>query len=371
MSCDTLRKSLDAMRCPITRQRLTLLSKSETETIDREVEAWKRLHRGGAEVLGRLTAAIGTEDRRFVYRVEDDIVWMVPELAVVPAEESNADALTPEKRDVQAFYDDFGWVKDDAGVFNDTAAFTDIRTIARDYREACNARIMKRLSGGRFLLDVASGAIPHPEYLKFSAGYETRVCVDLSIRALREARRQLGDHGLYLLADISRLPLADSGMDDVISLHTIYHLPPTEQAPAIDELVRVTQPGGRAVVVYVWSHSVAMSVAFAIRSFLGRVRRLGRKPQFPSAGPNVKEEARALYFQPQDHDWFVREVARRYSVKLRVWSAVSTAFQKRFVPEGRSGRMVIGLVKLLESAFPGIAGRVGTYPMFVIQRPKT
>ena len=96
-------------------------------------------------------------------------------------------------------------------------------------------------------------------------------------------------------------------IDDVISLHTIYHLPPAEQAPAIDELVRVTRPGGKAVVVYVWNHSAAMAVVFGIRGFLGRLRRLGRAPQFPDTRRAAEEGARALYFQPQSHAWFVRK----------------------------------------------------------------
>jgi putative transposase len=47
--------------------------------------------------------------------------------------------------------------------------------------------ILDRLPGGDFVLDAASGAIPHSEQLAFSWFFKSRVCVDMSITALHEA----------------------------------------------------------------------------------------------------------------------------------------------------------------------------------------
>jgi SAM-dependent methyltransferase len=243
---------------------------------------------------------------------------------------------------------------------------SDPRSAVRDYQRRCNERIVGQLSRGRFLLDVASGPIPHPEYLDHSRNYDVRVCVDFSIRALREARRQLGDRGLYLLGDITRLPLAADVIDAVISLHTIYHLPANEQAAAIDELERVVRPGGRVVVVYTWRSSLLMQVIFRARSMAGKIRHLFRRPVPPGAAPSMA----ALFFCPQDHGWFVREVASRRRVRLRVWSAVSAAFHDRFVPENRAGRAVLWAVARLEDWCPRFCGRFGQYPLFVLDKPR-
>lgn len=271
---------------------------------------------------------------------------------------------------VQSFYDEYGWVKAGDGLFNDTAQFTGTRSFARDYQRYCNERIGRELRGGKYLLDVVSGAIPHAEYLNFSRHYQVRICVDFSVRALREARAKLGEAGLYLLGDITNLPLASGVIDDVISLHTIYHVPRTEQTAAMDEVVRVTKPGGRAVVVYVWANSAAMNFAFGLRRELGRIRHaLRTKGGSVTSGKPADSTVPPLYFSPQNHDWFARDIAARHPARLKVWSAESMMFQTRFFGDRGFGRLTLTIVKWLENRFPRLAGRYGQYPMFVIEKP--
>ena len=367
MTDQPLIRSLAALRCPITRQPLSLLSSEELDEANQTTGPHMRRHLRGEDLEAPITLAMGTPDREFVYRIEDGIAWLLPELATVRATNAIRIVLSSEKQSVQTFYEEFGWIKGESGLFNDTSTFTDVRPNARFYQQTCNTRIARRLTGGRFLLDVASGAIPHPEYLRFSDNFDVRVCVDFSIRALREARAQLGDKGIYLLGDITQLPLVDGAMDAVISLHTIYHLPKEEQALAIDEVARVTAPGGRALIVYTWDRSLAMSAAFGLRGFFGRLRRLGRAPNARQTRAPDKNGPPPLYFQPQGYDWFRREVAGRHSARLRVWSAASNSFQSRFLSEGRLGRGLANLLLLFEECFPWLAGRFGMYPMFIIE----
>lgn len=335
----------------------------------RDIESRLRLNRDGSAITVALSKAVGTPDRRFIYRIEGDIAWLLPDLALVKPADVATGSFASEKQIVQSFYDDFGWVKKADGSFNDTAEFTDTRYLPRTYQRDCNARIGRLLGSGRFLLDVASGAIPHAEYLSLSEAYEVRICVDFSMRALTEARAKLGDRGIYLLADITRLPLSDESVDSVISLHTIYHVPKAEQTSAVDELVRVTRAGGRVIIVYIWAHSLAMDVVFKARGWLGRVRRLGRaSPVATAEGGASVETTPPLYFHPQDHDWFAREVALRHKARLRVWSAVSSIFQTRFVSDDLFGRLTIAMVKRIENSMPWFAGRFGQYPMFIIDK---
>ena len=65
----------------------------------------------------------------------------------------------------------------------------------------------------------------------------------------------------------------------------------------------------------------------------------------------------------------MRDVAARHGARLRVWSAVSSTFQNRFVSAGVAGKGIITLVKIFEHWLPAVAGRVGQYPMFVIDKP--
>ena len=362
-----LERSLPLLRCPVTREPLTLLEPEELAVMNRALAAGEWRHRDGSNVAEPLSLALGTADRRLVYRIEDEIIWLLADMAILPAAEVAGSDLPPEKRVVRAFYDDFGWAKSEDGVFNDTKAFTEVGSQARGYRRKCNTRIGRWLSGGAVLLDVASGAIPHPEYLDYSNGYETRICMDFCVRALREARQKLGDKGLYVIGDITRLPLANGAVDAVISLHTIYHVPQPEQTAAVDELVRVTRPGGRVVIAYLWGYSWAMNTVFRVRGWLGWLRRMGRPSPVAAEAAAARDTGMPdLYFHPQNYDWFAREVAPRHDARLRVWSAVSTAFQNRFFVPGFAGRLILRLVLAFESLLPWLAGRVGQYPLFVI-----
>ena len=362
---------LDVLRCPVSGEPLTLLSETALRDLNAQLQAETWLQRDGSPARNAVTVALGTANDQYAYRVEDDIAWLLPGLALVPQAGVNRAPLEAEKKVVQLFYDEFGWTKSESGLFKDTEVFTDARRVAQDYRQACNRRVARLLPGGRLLLDVASGAIPHPEYLDFSRDYTVRICVDFSIRALREARLKLGGRGLYLLGDITQLPLAGGSIDTVISLHTVYHVPKAQQTAAVDEITRVTKPGGRTVIVYTWESSAAMAAAFRLRGMLGWVRRRlsrGGAPA-PVVGAPSAGAVPSLYFQPQNYAWFTRDVAARHRARLRVWGALSTTFQTRFLSDGICGRCLIAMVRWGENCFPWLAGRFGQYPMFVIDKP--
>ena len=106
-----------------------------------------------------------------------------------------------------------------------------------------------------FLLDAGSGPVQYPEYLTYSQGYPYRVCADISIVALQEARRRLGGHALCVVADVANLPFSPDCFDGVVSLHTLHHLPLDEQGKAYDEIYRVLVAGRSAAVVNGWTDS--------------------------------------------------------------------------------------------------------------------
>lgn len=364
-----LQRCLPLLRCPLGGGPLSILNDKELAEVNDLAASGAWQHRNRTAIKEPLVLALGTVDRQRVYRVDDQILWLMGDLAIGPAEEAEESSLLREKRVVRDFYDEFGWVKGEDGKFNDTTVFTEDRPEVEGYRRACNARIGRWLAGGEALLDVASGAIPHPEYLDFSTRYATRICVDFSWRALQEARAKLGDKGLYIIGDITQLPLAEGSIDSVISLHTIYHVPVAEQTKAVDELVRVTKPDGYVVIAYVWAFSRAMEWVFRVRGALGWLRRGGRaSPVANTAGPGAKTAMLELYFHPQNHDWYAREVASRHPARLAVWSGVSTAFQHRFFTPNAMGRLTIRLVVQLEKCCPRLLGRFGQYPLFIIRR---
>jgi SAM-dependent methyltransferase len=166
--------------------------------------------------------------------------------------DGEATSLREDKRAVRNFYDTFGWSKRMSGPYVDTALFADIRPVLETYYHRTHIRVGKFLKGaGEYFLDAGSGPIPHPEYLEYSRHYRKRVCLDLSMRALIDARSKLGEHGAYVMGDLTALPFGDRTFDAILSAHAVYHVPDDQQAGAARELYRTLRDRGNCVITYV------------------------------------------------------------------------------------------------------------------------
>ena len=100
-------------------------------------------------------------------------------------------AETNVKQQVREFYDQVGWQMIDAQHYQN-AHYEDLRPVSRAYIQRCHLRVGRHLAPeGRFLLDAGSGPIQYPEYLTYSQNYHYRVCADISMVALQEARRRI------------------------------------------------------------------------------------------------------------------------------------------------------------------------------------
>ncbi len=212
-------------------------------------------------------------------------------------------ALAGEKDAVRDFYDTVGWQLDDDGAFADTTLFVDPGV--EEYMSRCRARVRELLPAeGRYLLDVASGPVHFPEYQAYSDGYESRVCVDLSAVALRAARRNVGEKGIYVLGDVTALPFDDDSIDAAVSLHTLYHVPREEQAQGFREIHRVLRPGGTAVIVYFWQTTPWSDLSLLRRAAVLPTRAIKRLRRTSSADAAT---APSLYYFAHTYDWFTRQ----------------------------------------------------------------
>jgi ubiquinone/menaquinone biosynthesis C-methylase UbiE len=161
---------------------------------------------------------------------------------------------------VREFYDRVGWQMVDENLYQN-ARYEDLRLVSSDYIHRCHMRVNRHLaSEGRFLLDAGSGPVQYPEYLTYSEGYQGRVCMDISIVALKEARKRVGEHGRYVVGDIAHLPFKSNAFDAIVSLHTVHHVPMEDKLSAYDEMYRTLNPGKQMVVVNGWTNSPLMNL---------------------------------------------------------------------------------------------------------------
>jgi ubiquinone/menaquinone biosynthesis C-methylase UbiE len=282
------------------------------------------------------------------------------------------------KQSVREFYDQVGWQEVSEGVYQN-ARYEDLRPVSQEYLHKCHLRVNRHLTPqGRYLLDAGSGPIQYPEYLTYSAGYQYRVCADISIQALTEARKRVGDHGLLVVADIANLPFSPEVFEGVVSLHTIHHLPLAEHPKAYLELFRVTKPGRTAVVVNGW-HKPPLGVfldrlrkfTLRVRGFVNR-RILRRKVQVSEGNlaqdAQTDEDAKSTFVEKNTAAWLKRNVGTQMPLEIRVWRSVSVKVLRTFIHPKWGGRGILRFLFWLEDRFPHWFGENGQYPLVIIRK---
>ena len=369
---DRLRHLLNILRCPVTKQDLRPLCDDHINRLNQRVFERTLFRLDGTAVDRPIESGFVTRDGGLIYPIEQGIIILLPSLAIAGRDTGPTPSttfLSANKAAVREFYEQTGWAEQEkTGVFVDAARFEDLRPVSQMYRSKCHLRINRYLAGsGRYLLDVASGPVQYDEYLTYSDRYDYRVCGDISFSALRAARSKLGDKGIYLLCDITCLPLKDDAMDGVVSLHTIYHVPADEQENAFREIHRVLKPGGDAVVVYSWGrHCLLMRAAMlpwrVIRLPLSLRRRIVERSRPSSVA------RRDLYFHAHGPRWFGQVLAPSMRFETVVWRSVSVPFMRAYIHPQLFGNRLLELVYRLEERFPRLFAKVGCYPIFIIRK---
>ena len=281
------------------------------------------------------------------------------------------------KENVRQFYDQVGWQVASDGNYQN-ARYEDLRPVAREYIHRCHMRVKKHLTPvGKFLLDVGSGPIQYPEYLTYSEGFTYRVCLDISSVALQEARKRIGDRGLFVVGDAANLPFCKDIFDGVVSLHTLHHLPSADQEKGYQEIYRTLKPGNQAVVVNGWTDSplvrsfnwLILLMEWAGRQY-GNLR--GRKIEkvvIPATITSKKESPpTGTYIQKLDADWLKKALSRKMEIEILIWRSINVRFLRAVFHDITGGRFWLRLLFRLEEMFPNYFGEKGQYPLIVIRK---
>ncbi|MYR07045.1 methyltransferase domain-containing protein [Gordonia sp. SID5947] len=115
-----------------------------------------------------------------------------------------------------------------------------------DFDTALSAYLAR--PGDRRILDVACG--PGNYTRRFADGLSgdgRSIGIDFSPSMLaKAARTNATDRTSYIRADAHSIPFADNSFDTVTCLAALYLIP--DPLPVVDELLRVTRPGGEVVI---------------------------------------------------------------------------------------------------------------------------
>jgi len=291
------------------------------------------------------------------------------------------------KKNVREFYDRVGWQKTSEDLFQN-AEYEDLRPVSRDYIHKCHMRVKRHLAAeGDYLLDAGSGPVQYTEYVTYSEGYKARVCMDISIVALQEARKHLGAHGMYVVGDVTHLPFAENTFDGIVSLHTVHHVPLEEKVPAYEGLYRVLKPGQAMVSVDGWTGAPLMARLAGFMEFMRKLRKdwerkkkqeVNLQPAPAKAGIEAVGVAELLQTKPSgtfvqklDAAWLMKALDGKMPLQIFVWRSVSVNFLRSVIHADWGGRFWLSVIYRLEEWFPQWLGKVGQYPLIVVEKPET
>lgn len=182
---------ISIFKCPVTGNSLVALKPDELKNLNQKASEGLLLRADGNGWIECIEKALATADGAYVYPVVNEIVVLLKDFAIVDSiKRVIKDTIDKDKLLVQSFYDNEGWIKDREGNYQDAVIYEDLREVSKEYLNKCHDRVNRYLpSSGKYLLDAASGAIQYSAYLQYSAKFKYRVCIDLSFKALIEAKK--------------------------------------------------------------------------------------------------------------------------------------------------------------------------------------
>ena len=271
------------------------------------------------------------------------------------------------KQQVREFYDQIGWSQEEDGNYQN-ARYEDLRPVSHEYIHKTRLRVNQHLlPSGKFLLDAGSGPVQYDEYKTYSAGYDYRVCADISITALQEAKKRLVEHALCVVADIANLPFKQDAFDGIVSMHTIHHLPMDEHRAAYQDMYRVLGKDKYAVIVNGWGDPFLMNL---VEPFIQIGRLLtGRSFNFRKKRKDISlEDATGTFVRKMNAHWLENQLKDLFPIKIYAWRSLSTRFLRWFIRPQFGGAGFLKIAYWLEDLFPRFYGKHGQYPMVVFKK---
>ena len=262
------------------------------------------------------------------------------------------------EKKVSTFYNSVGWKKDNA-LSEDARRWEDTRECAKDYVSKCRLRVLRYIpNSGENILDMASGPIQYKEYIEFSKNFQKRYCIDLSSKALEDAKEKIGEHGEYICGSFFDIDLAENFFDCTVSLHTIYHIDKDKQEEAVRKLVAVTKPGKPVIIVYSNPQTFIEKIKYLIKGI-----KIIKNKLFVTNKEKVTEPE--LYFMAHPLKWWdrFRDVAE---LQLLPWRSFSSNHQKILVPNNVFGKILLDMLFIMEDRFPAFFVRYFQYPIIIL-----
>jgi ubiquinone/menaquinone biosynthesis C-methylase UbiE/uncharacterized protein YbaR (Trm112 family) len=349
------------LRCPITKEQLNFISGDKVfnhiENQGKKKEQFNEIHQGFIN-----------KSESYFYPVLDEIILLLPAYALfIGKGKDNRGKMAFDKERVFKYYNELGYdIKNGYRIYKDSPKWVDFRDVTSSYIRNSFTKAKRYLKpSGKYLLDIASGPIGLDEYISLSENYDYRICADISVNALVQARSNYYPRkGIYICADITNIPLRDDSCDSVLCQHTLYHIPKAEQKTAVNEMYRVTKPGCNVVIIYsMFYRSWFMNIALMPIQIYRVARHIAGKIYVKV----IKGRPR-LYFYPHSLKWFRRSFEFGDKIEIYCWRSTNKYFLNLYVHKWFFGEKLLEWLRKSEDKYSRFWGRFGEYPVIKIKK---
>jgi SAM-dependent methyltransferase len=270
--------------------------------------------------------------------------------------------VNEEEEKVRYFYDHYGWIVQ-AGRSGTDALFRHFSPAYYPYHERVNARTMDCFAGlsGRLLM-AGGGDLPET-HVAIARKFAETTCIDISRLAIDIARDKLDNRGEFILGSILDIPKPTDHFDAAYCAHVIYHIDGQQQERAIRELIRVTRPGGRVVVIYINDDSLPSRI-LRLKGRLPLVWKLRRKK--PLARPDFSDLP-PLYFFAHPLSWWSR-FSDVCDVQIKPWDLMGNGEEEALLVNDALASLGYRVCAWIEDHYPHRAARWWTYPLVVLTK---
>jgi SAM-dependent methyltransferase len=268
----------------------------------------------------------------------------------------NVDHKSSATEAVKAFYDDFGW-KSDGKSSGEDRLFRAFPRAHSPYGEAVEQRTLRVLKGRcGSLLFVGCGDMPE-SHVELSTQFAAVHCVDISETALSIARDKIGERGKYYCDSIVESELPDNLVDAAFCAHVIYHIHKDQQEQAVRQILRLTKPGGRVLVIYANPRTVFTLPGEVLR----RSRRILRSRR------SGRETVPDLYYHAYPLSWWsrFRDVC---DISYVPWEIIGSRPARVLLRGERVARAFYAMAMKMEATMPKVASRLWQYSIMVLDK---
>lgn len=347
--------------CPVTKNKLEVIEKSDFQKFKLNDEFLK---------FGQLEKGLIDSSKSYFYPIFNSIIILLPQYAVyIGAGTDTRSAISFDKKRVLDYYNQINFETNNSlQIYEDWKKWTDNRETTKEYLGHCFSRVSKYYpNSGKYFLDIASGPVSFKEYIDLSGNYEYRICIDISVNTLIQARFNLersGKKGIFICGDITNIPLRENVCDAVISQHTLYHIHKDEQKNAVNELYRVAKPGAKIVIVYSWFyHSWMMNITLNVFQLYRIARHVAGKIYVKL----FKSKPR-LYFYAHSPAWFKRTFDFSDQIEFFCWRSTNIYFLKFYIHNWFFGKRILKWLAGIEDKHSRFMATFGDFASIVITK---